>query len=79
MRITYSVGRSARDNRPQLAQAPSFDEYKLAIKALKKTINVSPSDSTEVMREKKARLNYIWGALINKTKGRSAANAGNNP
>lgn len=77
MRITYSVGRSARDNRPQLAQAPSFDEYKLAIKALKKTINVSPNDSTEAMREKKARLNYIWGALINKTKGRSAANAGN--
>nr|ELR5224914.1 ATPase [Providencia rettgeri] len=77
MRITYSVGRSARDNRPQLAQAPSFDEYKLAIKALKKTINVSPNDSTETMREKKARLNYIWGALINKTKGRSAANAGN--
>ncbi|MBG5918911.1 VapE domain-containing protein [Providencia stuartii] len=76
MRITYSVGRSARDNRPQLAQAPSFDEYKLAIKALKKTINVSPNDSIEAMREKKARLNYIWGALINKTKGRSAANAG---
>ncbi|WP_195848512.1 AAA family ATPase [Providencia alcalifaciens] len=77
MWITYSVGRSARDNRPQLAQAASFDEYKLAIKALKKTINVSPNDSTEAMREKKARLNYIWGALINKTKGRSAANAGN--
>ncbi|MDD9339585.1 MAG: VapE family protein [Providencia heimbachae] len=77
MRITYSVGRSARDNRPQIAYALSFDDYKLAIKALKKTINVLPSDTTEAMREKKARLNYIWGALINKTKGRSAANAGN--
>lgn len=38
MRITYSVGRSARDNRPQLAYALSFDEYKLAIKALKKRL-----------------------------------------
>ncbi|MEQ5136694.1 MULTISPECIES: VapE domain-containing protein [Providencia] len=76
MRITYSVGRSAKDNRPQSAQASSFEEYKLAIKALRKKIYILPTDSIETMREKKARLNYIWGALNNETKGRSAINAG---
>ncbi|MBW5406895.1 VapE domain-containing protein [Morganella morganii] len=76
MRISYSVGRSARDNRPKPAEALTFEDYKRAIRALSKTISIKPDDSKDTLKVKKERLNYIWGDLLDPSKSRVAANAG---
>ncbi|MGJ7069959.1 virulence-associated E family protein [Morganella morganii] len=76
MRISYSVGRSARDNRPKPAEALTFEDYKRAIRALSKAIDIKPDDTADVMRKKKSLLYYIWGAMVDQCNGRNAANAG---
>ncbi|PHM39289.1 ATPase [Xenorhabdus mauleonii] len=75
-KIYYSVGRNAKDSRPVAAVADSFVEYQKAILALRKTINIKPSDPVATVRNKKSLLNYIWGSMLDSLKGRNAANAG---
>lgn len=75
MPVHYSVGQRATDIRPVPAQAKDFASYRAQVEGLRESINVTPADSKEVLSRKKKRLPYLWGAMRDVSKGRSAVNA----
>lgn len=77
MEILYSAGRHARDNKPVSRACESFDAFESALLAMRRTINILPTDSADTLKVKKARLPYFWVEMLDATRGRRKANAGN--
>lgn len=76
MPIKYSIGQGAKDCRPVSVEVSDFAEYRKRVGQLRRNIKVKTSDSETVLRKKKAGLPYLWGPLLDRTKGRKSDNAG---
>lgn len=76
MEIRYSTGLSARDARPKPAVCKSFGSFYWDVCDLRCAIGITPEDTQEQMRAKKARLPYIWHGMKDIAQGRNALNAG---
>lgn len=77
MKIRYSTGQGAKDSRPKPDICKSFGAFYWTVRELRRAIGITPEDTPEQTRAKKACLPYIWHAMKDVTKGRNAANAGN--
>lgn len=76
MEIRYSTGQSARDARPKPDVCKSFGSFYWAVRELRRAIGITPEDTQEQMRAKKARLPYFWHGMKDTAQGRNALNAG---
>ncbi|HDH3855088.1 AAA family ATPase [Salmonella enterica] len=76
MEIRYSTGQSARDARPKPDVCKSFGSFYWSVRELRRAIGITPEDTQEQMRAKKARLSYVWHSMRDVVKGRNALNAG---
>ncbi|EPC5166895.1 AAA family ATPase [Salmonella enterica] len=76
MEIRYSTGQSARDARPKPDVCKSFGAFYWTVRELRRAIGITPEDTQEQMRAKKARLSYVWHSMRDVVKGRNALNAG---
>ncbi|HFW3714903.1 TPA: AAA family ATPase [Salmonella enterica subsp. enterica serovar 6,7:y:-] len=77
MKIRYSTGRHTRDDKPTPAESENLSRFSYTLEDFRHAIGITPEDTPEQMRAKKARLPYIWHSMKDVTKGRNAANAGN--
>lgn len=75
--INLSYGRELKDNLPVPCTDAAFNQTFKRVKKWARTIGITPEDTLEQLRAKKALLPYIWHAMKDVTKGRNAANAGN--
>ncbi|HFU7919554.1 TPA: ATPase, partial [Escherichia coli] len=76
MKIRYSTGQSARDARPKPDICKSFGAFYWTVRELRRAIGITPEDTQEQMRVKKARLPYIWHVMKDIAQGRNLLNAG---
>ncbi|HGB5896476.1 TPA: VapE domain-containing protein [Salmonella enterica subsp. enterica serovar Kottbus] len=75
--INLSYGKELVDNLPVPCTDADFNRALKRVKKWARAICITPEDTPEQMRAKKARLPYIWHSMKDVTKGRNAANAGN--
>ncbi|EBJ6950727.1 hypothetical protein DYJ22_09190 [Salmonella enterica] len=75
--INLSYGRELLDNLPVHCTDADLNRTFKRVKKWARAIGITPEDTPEQMRAKKARLLYIWHPMKDVTKGRNAANAGN--
>ncbi|EHI2277601.1 AAA family ATPase [Salmonella enterica] len=76
MEIRYSTGQGAKDSRPKPDVCKSFGSFYWTVRELRRAIGITPEDTQEQMRAKKARLPYIWHSMRDVAQGRNALNAG---
>lgn len=76
MEIRYSTGQYARDARAKPDVCKSFGSFYWTVRELRRAIGITPEDTQEQMRAKKARLPYLWHSMKDVAQGRNALNAG---
>lgn len=76
MEIRYSTGQSVRDVSPRPDVCKSFGSFYWTVRELRRAVGITPEDTQEQIRVKKARLPYIWHGMKDIAQGRNALNAG---